>query len=97
MDVRQLVKSTENESFSGATFVLINASRSAILSTHSWGQLPLKTLSGAVIVVQFFQRCTEVLACSSFASKPILKCWFGHTNNSAGGKEDCSCHDWRGK
>lgn len=74
VDVRQLLKSAEDESFRRATCFLIDATRAAILSTHSRGQLPIKALSGAIIVIELFQRGTEVLACTSFASEPILKC-----------------------
>jgi hypothetical protein len=75
MDVGQLLEGTEDESFSRATRILIDTAGIAIRSPHSCGQLPIKALSGAINVVELFQRCTEVLACSSFASKPILKCW----------------------
>lgn len=74
VDVRQLFESAEDKSFRGATLVLIDASRTAVFSAHSCGQLPVKALSDAVIVIQFFQRGTEVLACSSFASEPVLEC-----------------------
>lgn len=74
VDVRQLLESAEDKSFRGATLVLIDASGTAVLSTHSRGQLPVKALSGAAVVIELFQRGTEVLACSSFASEPVLEC-----------------------
>jgi len=73
VDVRQLVESAEDESFRRATLLLIDATGTAMRSTYSCGQLPVKALRGAVIVIELFQRGTKVLARSSFASIPILK------------------------
>lgn len=74
MDVGQLFEGTEDESFGRATCILIDTAGIAIRSPHSCGQLPVKALSDAVIVIELFQRGTEVLACSSFTSEPVLEC-----------------------